>query len=170
MKLAKQTTNSKQPNSGKEVVKELLTGDLDIYSVALSNTFDEQLSQQRAERFVLNRIPKSVRKQVDKSEKSDQSDKSESASSEAKLERAKKVDVAEKYRDTALEVYNGGEKLVALSIENSLEVGKEQKLRDFEVDKLKLENRLTWRAISEFDSDESSAEETGDEEGMDDAD
>ena len=35
----------------------------------------------------------------------------------------------------------------------------EQKLKDFEVEKLHFENCLTWRAIKEFDSDESSSDD-----------
>lgn len=185
MQAAKQAASS-EPKSA-DVVKELLSGDLDIYSVALSNTFDEQLSQRRSERFVLNRIPKDVRKTNDK--QSDDASKADTRSAE-KLEKrageqseerpeekkpevkseAKSVNIAEKYRDSALEVYDRKEKLVTLSMESSLEFGKEQKLKDFEVEKLRLENRLTWRAIQEFDSDESSSEDEGGADAMDDAD
>lgn len=172
---AKQPANS-EPS--KEVVKELLSGDLDIYSVALSNTFDEELSQRRSERFVLNRIPKSVQKEKAMGEKTvGEKVIGEKAIGEkpviektvgVKTESQIKTNVVEKYKDSALEVYDKKEQLVALSIEHSLEFGKEQKLKDFEAEKLKLENRLTWRAIREFDSDESSVEEEDGEE--DDAD
>ena len=210
MQTAKQATGS-QPKSS-DVVKELLSGDLDIYSVALSNTFDEQLSQRRSERFVLNRIPKGIRKpnakqsnekqpddkQLNKAEpeaiskenfeaksevnseaksevnpKANPETKSETkqeansgANQESNREATpgeqkpdKKAIIAEKYRHSALEVYDKKEKLVTLSLESSLEFGKEQKLKDFEVEKLRLENRLTWRAIQEFDSDESSSDD-----------
>ena len=145
------------------MVKELLSGEFDIYSVALSKTFDEELSRRRSERFVLNRVPKSVQKTAEK-----QPPGQESAAEPAKA--TKKVSLATKYRDTALEVYDREEKLVALSIENSLEFGKEQKLKDFEVEKLRLENRLTWRAIREFDSDDSGTDDENGGGGSDDED
>lgn len=204
MKLAKQAFNKERETINKdEIVQKLLNNELDIYSVALSKTFDEELSQRRGERFMPNKIYKNInrleRNKLDNkldnktiSELNDRLDLTknkvelndenkdnqiktkvqinESNDSDTKtnkeINQNKKVNLFEKYKDTALEPYDKN-KFVALTIENSLEFGKEQKVKDFEVEKIKLEARLAWRTIKEFDTDESSDNETDQEEEED---
>lgn len=109
---------------------------------------------------------------VNESDKSnDKSDNNSSEDIKDKLPNVKpdkKVDLFKKYKDTALEPIENKNKVMALTIESSLEFGKEQKLKDYEIEKIKLEKRLTWRNIRQFDTDESESSDSTEEEDMED--
>ena len=153
-----------------DVIKELINDELDIFSLALSRTFDEELSRKRSDRFVLNRICKDVKR--NEAIKLDKNNSKQSISNQADKEQKQLINKSklfEKYKDTALEPYERENKLTALSIDNSLELGNDQKQKDFKIEKLKLESRLKWREIKEFDTDEEDSDsnnEIGDEEDI----
>jgi len=173
MRLAKQAVDNEQRQQKQDIVRELLNEEIDIYSIALTRTFDKELCQQRSDRFMPSKIP---------NKKKDDSQSTENKSSEMinklkfistnstkqskdqlsnQMTQSKastsneKVDLFAKYKDTALEVFEKEDKFVPLTVEESLQFGKDQKVKDYQVDKIRLENRLEWRKIIEFDSDDS---------------
>lgn len=207
MKLAKRAISEQQQS--KEVMKEILNEEIDIYSIAISRTFDEELCQKRSERFIPSRMPNRIsnkrtnEKRIDTSlvrstsnqtnklnagqstnEQQSKQDELSNQTADKMMNRRsnsqpddhspnmtnQKVNIFEKYKDSALEPYDKPTRFVSLSIESSLECGQDQKVKDFEVEKVKLENRLEWRRITEFDTDSESSDSQSENEDMDDVD
>lgn len=158
--------HTKNNESGVNIVKQLMEEELDIYSIAISKTFDEQLSKQRSERFVPNRPVKSNlkvekedadRQKVNKTAEQPQPSSSEvnvecSASADTKTEKRSRNRM-DKYKGTALECLPNPAKFNQLSVDDSLQLGQEQKYKDFELERLKFVKRLSWRHVTHFDSE-----------------
>lgn len=195
--------SSGSPSAGAHsvnVTKQLLTEEVDIFSFAVSKTFDERLSRERSERFMPSRpcrsgpppvsaasIAASARlKPTSKkpapqtpSEKPTAEATPDSVGTEPKTavageqimpkaapqtRPAKLVaprpaplpgtrTLAEKYKGGALEQIRDPHRLQLLSIEDSLLLGQEQKYREFELERQKFTRRLSWRNVTQFDSD-----------------
>ena len=160
---------------------------MDIFSFAVSQTFDEKLSKERAQRFVLHRICKGNNKTATTTTSKTEDDKLEERqkdrkegdlqddhrahaehdkdasshpvhSSVVKLGEQKLID---KYKGTALEPVPDPHKFHQLTFKESLQLGHEQKFKDFELERQKFLKRLTWREVTQFDSEsESEVSET----------
>jgi hypothetical protein len=136
-------------------VRQLLDEQFDIYSIALSKTFNEQLSKQRSERFVLHKTSKnhdSGDMTQSKSNVAQTTESNKGQETRCKIEK-RSVNPLDKYKGSALECIPDPQKFNQLSIDDSLQLGKEQKYKDFELERQKFIKRLSWRQVTQFDSD-----------------
>lgn len=159
----------------------MLDDEFDIFSLAVSQTFDEKLSKERGDRFVPNRIykpnkddelrmigqgddEKSNQKEeiITRTEKendkedvilSDHQQQQQLLLKDADDQKDEKKLIQNRYKGTALEQIPDLHKFHQLSFEESLQLGKEQKFKDFELERQKFIKRLTWRDVTNFDSD-----------------